>query len=210
MGSLREYLGRGYTFEVYAYEEDRVIKIPRPAWKAYLSHGLSRMVSQRRPVLPHNPFNNAYQSLLGLYLRNLERPDLFGYPEPFPEELYYTQQRITPSEEILNNKPEKGFSLVDSYVGLIPLLWEEGIGEQTWNWTINTGVADDGTFILADLDELTFSYETVRDEVVSRKWSRQMSAKHGLASLPEVRQYYHRRMDEIITMETLRKHWSSS
>jgi hypothetical protein len=84
-------------------------------------------------------------------------------------------------------------------------MWGQGVGDTIYNFTINTGLDDEGNLVMIDFGEIVFSKPRIKSEVESSKWLDKWSYGEDLEG--EIKSYFREKMEEEITVEKLEDKW---
>lgn len=205
---MRKRLGGGLQYSVYQISESRVRKVP-----ASLLQKISFCVACGYPLRTIQESIRevdalARTSIAELKARGSALPrELLGNPT-FEEGIEYEQDLITPVGTYIQNKPlDVKKRIFDGYVENTLALWDYGIAEEVFNFTVNNGVTEEGKVILSDLGELCFAKDDIAELIEQKLWLTQRSFKEIRQSDRDFSVYIESEMEKHITLAELNKRW---
>lgn len=176
-------LGAGWQHNAYDLGDGRVLKVPvsragrmeiafavhredpgfsrdrAAAWADAVEKGTTRSYRLLENVLAH-----VDASLLG-------NPTLLGHG------IYEQDKLLMIGDYFSHHTFAENAAVIDRYIDMIIALWQWGISEVVFNFTVNSGLRPDGTVVLCDLGELTLAQGLVRslvgDQIWLHRWSYQ-------------------------------------
>jgi len=132
---------------------------------------------------------------------------LLGNPI-FENKNNYTQNKVIPLKEyIANHSLQKNKVIVDRYIKLTHQLWSYGIHDLIFNFTLNNGVAKNGSVIQLDFGECDFKKSKLRSHILRKVWLAQKSYK-SLKSDP-LQPYIAKSFAEEFTLKKMNQFWKS-
>lgn len=131
----------------------------------------------------------------------------FGNPT-FELEGTYTQDKVRPVREVLKDvSVSRQKALVNQFIDLVLYLWQYGLSELVFNWTINNGVDEAGRIVLIDFGETTLHKKDVQTTINTKRWLRSFSYTDDL---PEtIQAYYAQKLAERLTLKALDETWGT-
>lgn len=202
-------IGEGYFYEVFDCEDGRVLKKKRTfnriaehgAWWQKILAGIMWCNSQFYGTKRSDRTVKMIRSLVA----NHERvADLLAHPI-FVSDTDYTQDKVIVLKSLLKQSTfAEGQVLIDRYIQTIIESWKYGFADRVYKFSTNSGVAADGTVVLFDFNECTFSKEEVLKDVISKRWKRSGSLRNIDAGL---KAYYFKQMELYIAKDSLDLWW---
>lgn len=198
-------VGEGYFYLVYDIGEDRVLKKQKSNIRFFSFIFITSCFSLAEYVR----INKKGKKIGDIYKKVLEKLldlSIIGNPN-FIGGINYEQDKVIPLNVYFQRiNFEKQKKRIDEYIFLIKKLWNVGIHDEVYNFTLNTGVNNSDQLILIDFNELIFDIELVKDHILNKKWLKQRS----YTSLPkELRMYFKESMNREITLKSLEKEWKN-
>lgn len=205
MTSVEKKIGEGLYYDVYQVSNTRVFKKEKSFWQ--------KQKMWVKWSLPSSFFRNLFQP--SRYTDHLNDSlivakrarYLLGNPV-FRSGYDYEQDIVLSLEDYFkNHSEEENRKRIDEYVALTHATWQLGFSDIVYNFTFNNGVAQDGTLVLHDFNEVTFDKERVLRDIRRKFWLTQSS----FSSMPHgaFKDYVRARLDESFTEAMLEKHWKN-
>jgi hypothetical protein len=206
-------LGAGWQYHAYDLGDGRVLKVPisrsalihialerrrndpayspeqATAWAAAVVSGVQRSYRVLENVLPH------------LDARLLGNPELLGHG------VYEQDKLLMIGDYISHHTFPENAAIIDRYVDTTLELWQWGISEDVFNFTVNSGIGRDDGVVLCDLGDITASKTTVQRMVSNQVWLN----RYSYNTLPDVRlkEYVRARLAEQLTPARVEMTWGT-
>ncbi|MFT5142188.1 MAG: hypothetical protein ACI80V_001733 [Rhodothermales bacterium] len=201
-----EHIGSGWQFDAYA-SGGRVHKVPVSELR------MAARVVRSYPALVARPFeliakirqliSEREDVLAELASREVDRDLLANFREQGGR---YVQDRVEPLGGLLSDGSDP-YRLMDRYVTSIHRGWVSGLAETSFNFTVNHGLNKQGSVVIIDVGELSFSRDDVEELVAARFWE----GAYSVRVLPqEIRSYLLDRMATEITPARLIQKWQDA
>jgi hypothetical protein len=201
-------LGGGLQYSVYQISDTRVRKVPASLFQKVLfclgfGYPLSSILESIQEV-----DELGRVSISELKVRAVP-PRLLGNPT-FGMGVVYEQDLLTPVGRYLEGRSlEEKKKVFDGYIDNMLELWQFGIADEVFNFTVNNGVTSDGTVVLTDLGELCFVRDDIAKLVEQKLWLTQRSFKETRHTDPAFSAYIDSEMGRRVTLDALNANWSS-
>jgi hypothetical protein len=201
-----EKIGEGLQYRVYSIDDSRVRKVPKskPEMMDYIKKWKDDVEAAERNV--EEALKRREKAVENLKKLDIDL-SLFGSPEFDGKEI--TQDRVRPVGQVFETADlRQKKKVIDLYAELLQRLWKQGVGDTIYNFTINTGLADDGNLVMLDFGEIVFSKQKVKKEVKNRKWLEKWGYREDISE--DLKPYFEEKMDEEINLEDLEEKWKES
>lgn len=203
-----EFLGKGYMYNVFDLDNGRVIKIEKTLRQklvdtyAYEGGDIPNYLRAVRHLM-----NKKRAVRINEFVRSRVDPAVVGHPI-FLEGINYEQDKVGLLGDVLaGTDMASKRRTIDQYIESILECWENGFSDTVFNFTINSGLGKCGKIVLLDFNEIVTSRQETERRILSKRW-RLAWTYHQLE--PQLQAYYRTKMDEIVTIDALDKHWSTS
>ena len=212
MLGFMKYIGEGYYYRVYEFDNGRVFKKLQPYWFSFRKiYSLARKRSETSIIkslfIAYKSTIEERKNLSAMKNRLSSMPlSLFANPSFAKDSLDYTQDRVViMGDFFLKNNLEQNKKAIDGYIEFQKKLWSYGIYDTTDKLQTNYGINNRGDVVCIDFGEFVFTKEKALERVKKQKWLSRQSYKNwqdlGL------KKYYTERMIKVITEESLNKIW---
>lgn len=118
------------------------------------------------------------------------------------------QDKVIPINKKIGTSLAEDKKLIDLYALLIISMWKQGFAEKVYKFVENYGIDSNNNVVLIDFAEIRFNKEDVKRDILSKRWKRVYSDKRKIKG--ELRKYYDKKLEEILTLKNLKVHWNSS
>jgi hypothetical protein len=205
-------IGRGQQYRVIDLGNGRVRKLELRPLLRYQRIMLHSATYRFRPLAAfqemHRGIRHARDSVAQLKRRLPLLPrELLGNPLFLNGTDYEQDAVLVLGSYLASHREDENRLMLTRYAELIQRLWEFGIADAVFNFTINAGVSRDQV-IQIDLGEFIFDKEEVKKQIRERKWERQWS----FASFPEgeLKNHYRAVMARMVTPDALEERWGKA
>ncbi len=197
-------IGSGYEHIVYELNKNKVIKIKNSYFNKFFKliywNKTFNLFKLNKSYLSLNKLNKRSINIVS----SLEDKTHFGNPIILKNKII--QDRVIIINQIISKNNYK--KIIDDYIKLIFLLWNQGVHELVYNFTINNGYDLNHNLIQIDFGELTNSKVKALNSINSKLWLTQFSYKFHLTK--EMKIYFKRKMELNLNKENLNKYWKDS
>ncbi len=197
-------IGSGYEHIVYELNKNKVIKIKNSYFNKFFKliywNKTFNLFKLNKSYLSLNKLNKRSINIVS----SLEDKTHFGNPIILKNKII--QDRVIIINQIISKNNFK--KIIDDYIKLIFLLWNQGVHELVYNFTINNGYDLNHNLIQIDFGELTNSKVKALNSINSKLWLTQFSYKFHLTK--EMKIYFKRKMELNLNKENLNKYWKDS
>lgn len=197
-------IGSGYEHIVYELNKNKVIKIKNSYFNKFFKliywNKTFNLFKLNKSYLSLNKLNKRSINIVS----SLEDKTHFGNPIILKNKII--QDRVIIINQIISKNNYK--KIIDDYIKLIFLLWNQGVHELVYNFTINNGYDLNHNLIQIDFGELTNSKVKSLNSINSKLWLTQFSYKFHLTK--EMKIYFKRKMELNLNKENLNKYWKDS
>lgn len=211
-----KYIGEGYYYRVYEFDENRVFKKLQSYWFSFRK--IYSLVRERRRTSFTKSITIAHKSAVAerKLLRIMKEKQFFGAsaslfanPSFVGNTLNYTQDKVVIMEDyFLNNNLDQNKKAIDRYIEFQKKLWSYGLHDTTYKLQTNYGINKNGNVACIDFGEFVFTKEKALESVLKQKWLSRQSYKNWKDL--ELKNYYTERMLAEMTEENLNKMWSKN
>jgi hypothetical protein len=202
-------IGEGYYYNVYNLGNGRVLKKLKNKFGMFWFI-VTKNIWWGTTFSEYNQATNNIPNIILMYKELQKRigdEPFLGNPI-FQDGLSYEQDKAVVVEKFLKTASvEESKKLIDQYALFIKKLWEYGIYEKSWNFTINNGINNHGNVILIDFNEVSFDLDHVKEKLESKRYTRTYSRS---SLKEEVRDYYDVVMEREMTLQNLDYYWNKS
>ncbi len=191
---------KGFFYNVYDTDNDRILKIEKPRIIQYFKH---YFWAGRPPKEVRNLAKISYR-----IIESSIDPSLIANPKK-EKGNSYSQDKVEILENYISvHTLEENKKIIDLYTDHILETWQNGFSDVIFNFTRNCGLDKKGKMVLVDFNEVTFEKDEVVRLINKKRWLHSWSYTHWLSFTDkELWQYYKDTMDKIITIENLDKNW---
>jgi hypothetical protein len=95
----------------------------------------------------------------------------------------------------------KAEKLLQEYIRMNLRIWEHGIYERSFNFTLNNGVDKDGNIVFVDLGEFSDDYHALARCLTEKSWMKCWSVEYDLDK--DLRNYYLHEAGRKFTLDNL-------
>ena len=204
-------IGEGYHYIVYDLGNGRVLKKQKSKFRIFVH------ILFVNSFLPRafREYKNALNNIRQTEIINKEIQERFSNLRMFGNPVFlhgidYEQDKVTIFKEILKSSSREQLKVyINAYVMIIHELWKHGCHEKVFNFTINTGIEKDDSFVLIDFNEISFEKADVLADITNETWKHRWSFTHLwlLFSSKEIQEFYAKRMREELTVDNLESLW---
>lgn len=200
-------IGEGYYYNVYKIDNNRVLKLIKTKIRTFLfiffanKFNYKKSLLDYRNVIKFTPkLKEKYSNILNLLKTNKE---IIGNPQ-FINDIEYTQDLIKNLRNV-NSLQEKEFvKVVTDYIFLLKRLWNFGISDGVFNFSINCGYNNSNILVLIDFNEVTFNKIEVAKQINNQIWLQRASY---LRLTEEKQGIFKNILEKELTIENLNKNW---
>lgn len=210
-----KYIGEGYYYRVYEFDENRVFKELQSYWFSFRK--IYSLVREKTESLFLKSITIAHKSAVAerKLLSTMKDKQFFGAPVSLfanpsfvGNTLNYTQDRAIVMEDFFSkNSLDQNKKAIDGYVEFQKKLWSYGLHDTTYKLQTNYGVDARGSVVCIDFGEFVFTKEKALESVLKQKWLSRQSYKNWKDL--ELKNYYTERMFTEMTEENLNKVWKT-
>lgn len=205
---MSEKIGEGLQYNVFDLGDGKVRKVPKSR-EEMMDHCFKGGDSQEKAEESTSKALERREKAVEKLKNECIDSSIFGSPE-FKENGEVVQDKVKPVDQVFENASlEQKKQIIDKYVELLRKLWEQGMGDTIYNFTVNTGLTDQGDLIMLDFGEIVFSKQRVKKEVKGQKWLDKWSYSQDLED-ERVKEYFKERMAEEITVGMLEDKWEKN
>lgn len=187
-------IARHFFYTVYDLDNGRVLKKEnshlRKLWKHIFWNG--KGMSYIRQSLEDSR----------MLAQHISDPSIIANPV-FTVGFDYEQDKV---QEVFGYLKTHSFAenkiLIDQYVAHIYTTWKHGFSDVIFNMTHNCGVDAKGNLVLLDFNEITFSKDKIRIQIIKKKWLHSWSY-HYLRRDKPLSLYYREKMNDSMTLSKL-------
>lgn len=191
---------KGYIYKVYDNGDGRVYKKERPVFVQYLLHCMHGHSKE---------YVEIHKDLARLLVNVIADKKILGNPEYLDDKTYTQDKVVTLAEYIRAHSLEENKKIFDSYIELIFKTWQCGFSDLIMNFDRNCGVEKDGTVILIDFNEVSFSKKEVALRITEERWLKCYSYTKYLPEGP-LKEYYAKAMGGAMTEGNLDRYWKDN
>ncbi len=200
-------IGSGWTFDVYEYGNQKVIKKKKRVFSRVIKilKGDPRLIfTLNKTIRNLDSLNKESIETIGK-LRNTSFDfGMLANPESISED-GYIQDKCVPVALFLNDDNEMK-NIIEKYIEQIKYFWTYGFADTIFNFTINNGLDENGNIVLFDFNEITTNKKKAISAIRDQVWLKRFSFKSRLNRSQKT--YFKDRMTEEITVENLEKYWN--
>lgn len=174
-------LGVGWQHNAYDLGDGRVLKVPvSHAGRMEIAFAVHRDApdySRDQAAAWADAVDRGTMRSYRLLEEELPRLDarLLGNPTLLGHGIYEQDKLLMIGDYFGRHTFEESAAVIDRYIETTIALWQWGISEVVFNFTVNSGLRPDGTVALCDLGELTRSRSWVRRLVADQIWLQRWS-----------------------------------
>lgn len=193
-------IGEGYYYKVYDIGNGRVLKKQKNKIQIFLFIFFANRLNVKNSVREYIGVINSIPTIRAMYTKIFStgiRKSLLGNPTLLTG-INYEQDKAVSTSCVPFSR------LTNDAVILIKSLWEYGIHESVYNFTINTGYCND-TLILLDFNEVSFTIEDAEKDIKNKVWLQRYSYKQ-LDDNKKIE--YANIMEKEITEDVLKNCWA--
>lgn len=208
-----KYIGEGYYYRVYEFENSRVFKKFQPYWFSFRK--IYSLVRRKTGYSFIKSITIAHKSAVGdrKILSTMKEKQFFGAPVSLfanpsfvGNTLNYTQDKVVIMEDyFLGNNLDKNKKAIDGYIEFQKKLWSFGLHDTTFKLQTNYGIDANGNVVCVDFGEFVFTKREAVERILKKKWLSRQSYKNWKDL--ELKKYYTERMLTEMTEESLNKIW---
>jgi len=199
------FIGKGYMYNVFDLGNGRVLKAEKTLRQKLIDTYFYEGCDVRNYLKALAHLMNKKRAIeINRYVQLHVDPEIVGHPT-FLEGINYEQDKVELLADVLARLDLAGRKqMVDLYIENILKCWENGFSDTVFNFTINNGLGQNDQIVLIDFNEIVTSREETEKRILTNRWLQSWTYQQ---LEPVLRRYYREKMDEIVTLDTLNKHW---
>lgn len=208
-----KYIGEGYYYRVYEFDENRVFKKLQSYWFSFRKiYSLARRKTGSSFIKSITIAHKSAVAERKLLFTMKEKQffgapvSLFANPSFVGNTLNYTQDRVVVMEDFFSKSSlDQNKKAIDGYIEFQKKLWSYGLHDTTDKLQTNYGINKNGNVVCVDFGEFVFTKEKALESVLKQKWLSRQSYKNWKDL--ELKNYYTERMFAEMTEENLNYNW---
>lgn len=209
-----KYIGEGYYYRVYEFDDNRVFKKLQSYWFSFkkiysLTRGKTGSSFIKSITIAHKSAVAERKLLSAMKEKQFfgAPASLFANPSFVGNTLNYTQDKVVIMEDyFLSNNLDENKKAIDGYIEFQKKLWSYGLHDTTYKLQTNYGIDARGSVACIDFGEFVFTKEKALESILKKKWLSRQSYKNWKDL--ELKNYYTERMFAEMTEENLNRLWA--
>ena len=146
-------------------------------------------------------------------IRNSDIPLYFLANPKFESNGVFKQDKVSILTEFFSKLIDKGEisrakEILKEYIQLNLRVWEYGIYERSFNFTLNNGIDGKGNVVFVDLGEFSDDFQALTKCLREKNWMECWTVEYDLAKA--LKHYYLNEAKDEFTLENLVLHWNHS
>lgn len=202
-------IGQGLQYTVYDMGDGRVLKKLNSKLEqesVLRSWGYTKQEDRDNDIASIDELtetsNNKIQSLLQ---QNILPAHFLGNPIFINASDYTQDKAIVVGPYYNEHSLEENKVMIEKYISLTHELWQYGIADTIFNFTVNNGVTNNGDVIQLDFGECTFELSEISQLIKDQLWLTKQSYK-SLEDDP-IAPFIAMRLKQEFTIDTLNRLW---
>ena len=208
-----KYIGEGYYYRVYEFDNNRVYKELQSYWFSFkkiylLTRDKTGSSIIKSAIIAHKSAVGERKLLSVVKERQFFGAllSLFANPSFVGKTLNYTQDKVIIMEDFFSKSGlEQNKKAIDGYIEFQKKLWSYGMLDATYKLQTNYGIDARGGVVCIDFGEFVFTKEKALASILKKKWLSRQSYKNWKDL--ELKNYYTERISDAMTEENLNKIW---